>query len=473
MGKLQKIQLSPVQNGIVREAAVDESLSPPNTAQFLLNLHCDRIGALTLRPGLTLLGSQVESGQNVLGMANYRNNSGSTKRLLVKINTNIYDYDGNSWNSVRSGLTATSKARFTNLIDLTYMVNGTNNEVLRTYDGSTFGSSNVASLPKGDYIENYRSRIWVGQKTTDKLYYSDIVTTSQTLTGGTSFIQISPQDGEQLTALARHPRALLAFKNNHIYRIFSISSIDPDPAIDRGTYSQESVIQSKSGIYYHHPTGFYKFIFEGEQQEISRPIIDIIKAIPRSYYPNISGWYDDDHLYWSIGDITLEGLSLSNIVCRYTISTQIWSLYSYGSEIRSSALYDDGTNLIPVVGDDNGNVLKLNSGNDDNGTEIHYDFITHWNYITNIKSIHKNLQEISAIHENAQGANIEYQVDVDETNKWTPIGKIEKELSHEYNINALRFKRIRFRLSGNSSGNHFIFRTFELLASGIEDIKYA
>lgn len=470
MSKLQKITLPSNQGGIVREAAVDETLTPLNTAEFIKNLHCDRIGALTLRPGVTLLGTQVESGKNVLGMSNYRNNAGSTKRLLAKIDTNVYDYDGSSWNSVRSGLTASSKARFTNFIDLTYMVNGNGNEVCSTFDGSNFGSSNVGDLPKGDYIENYRSRIWVGDKATDKLYYSDVVNTDQTITGGTSFIQVSPQDGEQLTALARHPRALLAFKNNHIYRIFNINSIDPDPAIDRGTYSQESVIQSKSGIYYHHPSGFYKFIFDGEQQEISRPIIDIIKAIPRSYYSNVSGWYDEDHLYWSIGDITLNGVSFANVVCRFTLSTEVWALYSYSSEFRSSALYDNGTTLIPVVGDDDGNVLQLNSGNTDNGTEIHYDFITHWNYITEIKSTIKDVSEVAAIHENAQGANIQYQLDTEGDNEWTNIGEIKEELKHEFNINAKRFKRIRFRMSGNSLGDEFIFRTFELLTSSIQEL---
>src|SRR3990167_476807 len=371
--KQEPIPIYPCQNGIVREAAVDQLLQPQNTVEFALNGHFDQIGAFTLRKGLTSLGSQPESGAPVLGLANYRNNARTNFKLLSKIDTDVYAYNGTSWTSVRSGLTAGGKMRTTNFVDYTFMVNGSSNEALQTYDGSTFGTTNAASLPAGDVIEQYRSRIWVGNASTDKLYYSDVVTTSNTITGGTSFLQISPQDGQKITALKRTSKALIVFKNDNIYRVFSINSTDPDPSIRRGTYSQERVVEGKNGISYHHPTGFYDFIFDGEQREISRPIIDIVEAIPRSYYENVSGWVDADHKYWSIGDITLGGISFTNIVVRYTISTQIWTVYSYGSEIRCATEYDNGTTLTTVVGDHDGSILTFDSGTSDNGAAIHYD----------------------------------------------------------------------------------------------------
>src|SRR3990167_10164840 len=162
--------------GVVREAAVDELMVPENTVQEAVNLHFDRIGAVTLRKGLTLLGSQIGNNTNVLGIGNYRNNAGTTYRALAMVGTGVYAYAG-SWSLVRSGLTSGSKARFANFIDLTYMVNGNGNQAVATYDGSSFGSSNIGSLPSGDFIEQYRSRVWVGDSATDKLYYSDVVST--------------------------------------------------------------------------------------------------------------------------------------------------------------------------------------------------------------------------------------------------------------------------------------------------------
>ena len=463
-----KIPLSPIIKGMIREKVVDSFLSPLDSCEFSMNLHTDQIGALTLRKGLTLLGAGIGSSP-ILGMGNYRNNAGTNYKALAKIAVDIYSFNGTSWSSVRSGLDTTSKARFTNLVDYIFMVNGNENEVLQTYNGSgSFGTTNVASLPTGDFIENYRSRIWVADNSVDNVYYSDVVTTSQTITGGTSFIQISPQDGEKITGLKRHPRALLVFKENHIYRIFSINSTDPDPSIKRGTYSNESIIECKTGIYYHHPTGFYKFNFDGEQEEISRPIIDIIQAIPRSYYENVNGWNDDDHIYWSVGDITLTGIVFSNIICVYTLSTKNWTIYSTGTEIRSSALYDDGTNLRIIVGDDVGNVLTFNSGTTDNGTPIYYDLQTHWYYFSQIKTSRKSFTELATLHENAQGGNISYQLDKTGENQWKPIGTIKKDLEQIDSLNAKSFTRVRFRLSGSSSGSPFVFRGWELLNLVIE-----
>jgi hypothetical protein len=463
MAEIEKLPVPAFQNGTIREAALDEVLSPNDTVELALNLNFDRIGALQTRNGLTILGEQIQESQPVLGIGNFRNNAGSTYRALAKVNQNVHAYNGSSWSSVRSGLAASSKARFTNFVGYTYMVNGNANQAVSTYNGSgSFGSTNIGSLAAADFIENYRTRIWTGNQSNDKLFYTDVASTSGVISGGTSFIQISPQDGERITGLKRYPRALLVFKNNHIYRIFSTTSTDPDPSIFRGTYSHESIVEGKNGISYHHPSGFYNFVFDGDQIEISRPIADIVSAIPRTYYENISGWSDDNNKYWSIGDITLGGVSFSNIVCRYTISTQVWTVYSYGSEIRSAGLYDDGTTLRTIVGNDNGKVLTFDSGNTDDGTPIFYDLITHPMYFTNLRSSSKTLSEIATLHQNGQGGNLSYQIDSDKGSVWRPIGQLTKDLYQVDKLNA-KFTKIRFRLSGSSSGSPFIFRGWELL----------
>lgn len=459
-----KLSLSPIQNGIIRSASVDDVLVPENTAQFAQNFNFDRIGAITLRKGITTLGAAPEAGQIVLGMTNYRNNAGTTYKLLAKLHTQVWTYDGTSWASIRTGLTATSKTRFTNFVDYTFMVNGNGNEACQTYNGSgSFGTTNATNLQKGDCIENYRSRIWIANSATDKVYYSDVVTTTNTITGGTSFIQVSPQDGESITALKRHSRALLVFKQNHIYRIYSINSADPDPMISVGTYSQESVVDAKDGIYYHHSSGFYKYVDGGQQLEISKPIDDIVKAIPRANWGNVCGWCDEDHIYWSVGDVTLDGIAYNNFVVCYTISTQIWSHSSYAVEIRSASPYDNGTTRVLTVGDNTGYVYTFNSGNSDAGTPIHFDLQTHWLYFSQLKSDNKSFTEMAVNHENAEGSQISYMIDKDKDSTWRPLGQIEKQLYDIKKVNAKNFSRIKFRISGNSIGSQVIIRGFEIL----------
>ncbi|MBT9168392.1 MAG: hypothetical protein DDT19_01737 [Syntrophomonadaceae bacterium] len=461
-------------NAVVREDAVDQSLSPQDSVEFALNVHFDSIGAITRREGLTRLGAQQASV--ILGMGVYRNNAGSTYAALAKSGTAVFANTGSGWTSVRTGLTVTSRARFTNLVDHTFMVNGNANQVCSTWGGAgSFGSTNVASLPVGDFIENYRNRIWVANNSNDRISYSDVVTTSGTITGGTAFIQISPADGQRIRGLFRHPRALLVFKENNIYRVYNPNSSDPDPSIFRGTYSQESIIQAKDGIYYHHPTGFYKFVWEGEQEEISLPISDIVKAIPRSSYENIAGWADDNHVLWSIGNITLDGISFTNLVVRRTISTKVWTVYSYPTQIRSTTLYDSGSTLVPLLGDSSGNVLQFDTGNDDFGTTIHYDVITHWITFTSLQSLQKNLSQVVALHENAEGTQLAFQVDMDNarktTNAWRPMGQISQALTQVLPVDAQNFYRIRFRIFGNSSGTPFKFRSLDFLSLSISTTK--
>lgn len=471
----EKFPIPAYKNMIVREAAVDQGLSPEDSVQMAVNLHGDRIGAITSRLGTTRLGSQISAGSSILGLGTYRNNAGTIYAPLAMVGNTVKAYQALVWGNIRTGLVSGSKARFTNFVDYTFMVNGHSNDAVASWSGvGLFGTTNVASLPKGDFIENYRSRIWVADNSDDSVYYTDVVNTDNTISGGTEFIQISPADGEKITAIKRSPRALLVFKQNHIYRIFSINSADPDPAILRGTYSQESVVEAKDGIYYHHSTGFYKYVDGGEQEEISRPINDIIKSIPRSSYENITGWADEDHIYWSIGDVTLEGITFQNLVCRRTISTQLWTIYSYPNEFRSSILFDDGVNLFQLLGDTDGNVLKFDIGNDDFGSPIFYDLISHWTYFTDNKRILKTFTKMAALSDNATGANISYQIDTDNqkdtTNVWRPVGTIKKDISYLMSVaEASNFQRIRFRISGSNSGVPLIFRQFEIIDLATQD----
>ena len=465
MSKIEKLPLPNYTEGIIRPAAVDETVALPSSVSLSVNFNFDRIGAIETRPGTTLLGNTIVASTPVLGMHNYINNAETTHRLLAKVGTVVYDFDGSSWTSRRTGLTASSKARFTSLVDYTFMVNGSNGQPCMTYNGNAFGTTNVASLPAGDFIENFRSRIWVANSLTDKLYYSDVVTTSNTITGGGSFLQISPQDGDSITGIKRTSNALLVFKRNHIYRVYSINSTDPDPYINVGTYSQESIIECKDGIFFHSPYAFYQYA--SKPVDISKKIVDAVLAIPRASWPNVCSWEDGDHLYWSVGDVTLDGISLTDMVYRYTLSKQLWAFSSYPYQIRSASKYDNGTIRTNAVGGDNGKVYTFDSGTSDDGTPIFYNVETQFYYISNAKSDLKSIDEMVALFENAQGAQVSYKIDDDSPNTWRPIGQLKDDISQKLIVGAKDFTRIKFKLDGNIIGNSLIFRGFEILQSAI------
>jgi len=468
-------QLTNLQSGLITPSAVSESQMPMEAVSESINLNFDRIGSVSLREGTTLLGNNL--GGTLLGLYEFRDSSGSNSQLISVVGTKVYYLSGGTWTEIRT-VTTGQKARFSTFLNNVFMVNGADQTV--TWDGNpinlftTTGNSNQS--PSAKYIENYRSRMWVAGNVTypDRIYYSSIpsaeaipaITWDTDNTTG-DWIDISPQDGENITALKRDKNALLVFKQNHIYRVYSTSQTDPDPKISVGTYSQESVVDAKDGVYFFHPTGIYRYQ-EGGVLDISQPIIDFIKNIPASQYENVCGWQDGNHIYWSLGDITENGITHTNIVIRYTISSQVWTTYSYPTKFVVSSPYNDGTTLYYLAGDSSGNVLKMNTGNTDNGTAITYSLITRPYTLDGIFSSTKLITKLSAIHVGAEGSLLSSRVDSDNINKWSPISQVGK--SCEPLRCNIRGHKIWFRLSGSSVGEPFVWSGLELLENNSEII---
>lgn len=248
-----------------------------------------------------------------------------------------------------------------------------------------------------------------------------------------------------------------------MYRVYSIAETEPDPAINVGTYSQESVVEAKDGVYFHHPSGFYKYS-GGGVQEISKPIVDIIKSITLTNYTKVCGRKEDeDHITWDVGSVTYNGVTYSNMSVRYTISTQTWTHYQYPTQFLVGCDYNDGSTLYRVVGDNNGNVFKINTGNTDNTSEIFYSLIHKWMTGDSFLSTQKNLNKILFSHKGGSGTKVQYQMENDLTNNWTKSLKTPLKETDTGFDDALKSKKIRFRLAGSSKGEPFEYKGFEII----------
>lgn len=272
-----------------------------------------------------------------------------------------------------------------------------------------------------------------------------------------AFIEkLSPQDGESITALHRVPQALLVFKQNHIYRVYSASNIDPYPAYNVGTFSSESVVEAKDGTYFHHSSGFYRFQYSGQPQEISRRIIDYVRAIPRAYYEQVTAAYDGfDNIIWSIGPISVEGINYANCQVRYTISTQIWTTYDLSTGFTPSAMldYDSGDVIAQLLGTVEGGIFQMEQGFTDNGTPIAFEMITRWMSVRDLWGSTKELSGFILNSVNGAGIALQYQTDKDVADEWNDIGNVEQDYTSIFpNEDTLDFDRIRFRVKGISSG---------------------
>lgn len=454
--------------GVIMDDVVDEFLMPSSAVNWSINGNFDRIGSFSVRSGLTLLGAQIADTYTIKGLHQFLDTgSGTNDRLIAVANTVAYALVSGVWTSKRTSLTVNSKSRFTNFVDYVFMVNGV--EAMQSWDGGAgnFSTTNVTDAPVAKFIDNFRTRIWAAATTAlpSRLYYSSVADINGAITWNltTQYIDVAPGDGEDLTGIKKFAIALYAFKPSTVYRIFSINQTEPDPVIFVGTYSQESINVAKDGMYWHHYSGIYR-LRKGESSpiEISRPIYDIIKNVTRANYTEVASWNDDDHVYFHLGDISVYGLIISNCVIRWTMSTEVWTVYSYAVPLVIGNTYDTSSGIARVVGDNDGNVYTFNDGFTDNGTAINFELETRWLNITGLRSEVKTIRKMTGLHEDMAGANIGWRNGTMNRKEIQPIGQLGDQETNFPNLD-ITGNRLKFSVRGTSTAGSAVFQGWEVI----------
>lgn len=459
--------------GVIRQAEVDDVLIPDGAVTEVQNFHFDRKGVSTVRPGLTTLGATITSS-DVYPCVGLFNSQSST--VLAAFSgggsSRIFWFDNGNWLTGLTGGTGSVSIRFVDFGSYTLIINMIANTLSSMYvfptrveNTSYFSAQHSYIKPENmwgynpKYGETYKSRCYLSGDPAypSRLFFSSIISSAGkiTWTPTVDFVDINPGDGEDNTGLKRFSLELLFFKPNYIYR-FRTSSIDPDPLIKIGTRSQESIVEGKKGLYFHHDSGFYRYS-GGYPVEISRPISDFVTSIPFSQYDDVAGWKDGDHIYWSVGNLTMNettgSIPWKNVVLRYTESSELWTVYSYARDIRRGSPYVTGTSSSLVVGTDNGVVGTLNFGTTDFKEPIKYRERTKWYEWGGIEN-RKMISRLIILCEKSQGMQVMYQINEEYT--WKDMGQLKKLINYIDPV-SLKFNRIRFQATGVSSGEAPVF----------------
>lgn len=504
---LPPIDRKSIKSGLICGGAVSSQDLPETAVRESVNFHFDSIGGATLRKGSVGVGNQLPS--SVLGLYYFVDTvsiAAPNSRLIAVSGTSAYYLNGSTFSAVRNSLTSGKKARFTTFLNNVFMVNGS--DATATWDGIVADgfvtTGNALSAPIAQFIENFRGRVWAMGNATypSRLFYSSVpsAATTPVITWNTDvstgqWIDISPQDGDLPTGLQRFRNVMLCFKTNRLYRIFDIGQVDPDPYYAVGTSSQESVVETKAGVFFHHASGIYQYNIYGIVQEVSRPVIDYIRSISVSSYANITGWLeqDGDHVCWQIGTVTvaspfgdvgLKGTTYTNCVLRYTISTQVWTTYSYPTaqttSIRRQPFYTDGSTQFALCGDSVGNVTEMVTGTTDLGKPISYSIVGRWETMDGLLSTRKSVMVANFCHIGGAESNVAYQTednDPDGLNDWSRGLGVKpsqlKTINTGFNTINAKGRKIRFRVWGQSTGQPFIYNGYELIDVQHEMVQFS
>lgn len=421
-----------------------DSLLPESVASLSINFHYDVLGKAIQRSGTTKLGDTVNSNQTCTGLHQYISSDGATNRLIACFSNSVYSYNGTAWANIDTTSTS-AKIRFANFLNRAYRVGGGDSTESGIGTGS-FDGTNCSGAPTGKFIAAYKQRLYIAGNSTypDRLFFSTIASSSGTITWNqtSQYLDVNPEDGNNITALSKTSNLLLIWKERAMYR-WNGTSTDAELLVDIGTTSQESVAQVKGLTFFFNPNGIY-ITNGGYPTEISRPIYDWIKNMSASYYDDVSGFGDEDHYYCSIGNVTKDGRTFTNVWLVYTISSQNWHVYTFADSFRFMTKYITTSNSVTYAGGDtSGDVQTLFSGNTDNGTSITYEYETRDEEWGNRAST-KNVSDIAVFTDQGFGGIVSI---AEENNHFQPVGEITDTVTILKSINK-RGRYLKLKIEG-------------------------
>ena len=473
----EPIVIADFSSGMIDEFAVAKALMPRNAVLKAINCVFNRPrGAIAQRNGTTLLGSTVSSGNTALGLHDFRSTTGSAHRLFAAFNGSIFSYDGVGWGTAITGL-STSKTRFITFLDRCVAMNGSQ---VRSWNGSSFLSTSdsvtdIDNWPITKFATLINGRVLAAGNSSnpDLAYLSSIVSTSDTIswTSGNKTERVFPNDGSGgITSVTGNGRVALIFKQRGLYR-YDGDSLQRVGFI--GTPSHESVVTDDNGITYFfgqgaNGVGFYR-TQGGQIEKISRPIQRWVDAIAGSFYDDVAAYTDGQIIEWSVGSITIDGLTYSNASFVYFISDGTWAVFNRADSFRVFSQYIDSNSNITVVGaDTDGAVQTINSGSTDNTAPINSE-VEFLPVLFSSRGRSKFVTELVTLSKDYQGLAISGVMD---SREYQEIGSLVEKDQRFQNLPYLRGHELFLKIVASNSGVPWVFEGFEFPETSVHDEGY-
>ncbi len=434
--------------------AVSSDIQIPNSVPFSMNLLFSKVlGEAVSRKGTSLIGS-LSGGNPCLGLFNHLDTTVANSKLFAAFAGTIYDAVAGS--SSLTSLSSTAKCRFTTFLNATLMLNGAQYRSYTNAGGwiSTGGAFDLANIPAGaTFPAEFKDRAYC--VVVDRIYYTAAVAAgicSWTATGSGSLLAESEDGGGTIQGLNKVPGYLLIYKKRSLKR-WNFDSNFPEDLVNIGTNSNESILRARGKNFFFYNGNFYA-TSGGYPELISRPIQRVTDGIASSFYEHVNGWSDNENLWWSIGDVTVDfdrgyTESYQNVCAQFHLDTQQWALFQYAHEFRMMHQYISGDDTLIVGGDTAGQVLQIETGNTDyNGQPISY-ILQSPEFDFKARERKKTISEKIYVHsDGARGALLQCRLDYKE---WRSIGSLGDIVS-EVQIQPLTAYVFEFRVSDSISG---------------------
>ena len=455
--------------GRISPYAANVSTIPINSVSNSFNVNFDTVlGAGKVRLGTTALGAVVATGKTPLGLAEFVGAGGSPNLLLSVFkgaSTATIRYYDTAWHdSTTTNLSNTSKCRFATLGGRSFMVNG-NAAMISSADGATWATTNCITTDSvvPSLIYRYKQRMLAGGFSTypDRVYFSSIIApqSSPSLTWATdattgNWIDVNPDEGDNITGFSDVSNVFLVFKKKGFYRMDIINkTVDTEPVYDAGAVSQEAIVKCQGMVYFFSGDAIYS-TNGGYPTQISRlGIQDFIDAIPQANWSQVSMGADTFNIYLSTGQITVNGFT-NYYVLKYSVRDQSWSIHYYPTQQYFYAKFTDTNGRLLRFTDSAGYVQTLNLGNTDNGTSRFYSLETQELDFGDRSSTDKVTDKMVIYGRDMMGSKMEYKI---EKGDYQPINIQLLDNVNAFDDLNIDGRYFKFKWSGQTSGASPVF----------------
>lgn len=327
----------------------------------------ETLGILTKRKGIAEHIATNGTG-SVCGLFEFRLDSG-TNKVVVAADDDVYDISGGSFSSIfnDSGMN-NATTNFAAFNDLLIIVN--ENITTQKWTG-TGSSSNLGGSPPANvkFVVAHKGRVFMANSSagSSRLHYSAVDDAEDwTTANNAGFIDINPEDGDEITGITSISAGLLVFKRQSTHLI---TGVDPETfsrleiSTSIGAVSGRSIVPVEEFAIFLSDNGVYSAGKNGIAL-MSTNINDQLVALPEAAKTAAAGGRLRNQ-YWLCYDSDADGENDSAYILDY-----VHGLIFHYTNINATVfvLQEDQTFLSGAS--DTEKVRQHDTGTDDEGTSI-------------------------------------------------------------------------------------------------------
>lgn len=318
-----------------------------------------------------------------------------TKYIYASANEDIYEVSGNNWtsryhNDSIDG-TDVNFATFNNLI-----ISVNENTATQKGQGGAAMSTLLGTPPaNGKFITNWKGRLWIANTSAGRyrVHWSAAGNGQDWVTvGDAGFVDVDPDDGDEITGLRACGEYLYIFKRHAVY---VLSGYKPDNFVLQrvpnlgGCIYHRTIADNGAFVIYLSDKGIHSISSGGSVSGELSPLIRYdIENLTEAVKQGAAGGMFNDRQYWLSYDSDNDGINDSAYVLNLMPQIQAWTHYT---NIKASIFLSLSDAEFISGGDDKVIIRTHDVGDDDEGSLIPFEWRSKDHEITSSYDLKKLL----------------------------------------------------------------------------------